>query len=131
MTLWNYPRAGHPVRLNSEEEIPITPEAYYLPKPLRAGNKFYVQLSEINKKPLKYVGIGSVGILMASLGPAPTKHWKKCCRNEWKIGDQEMHHKEPASPLFYGYRKLEDIKPVSEYIEDDLQYDFRTKTHSI
>lgn len=29
-----------------------------------------------------------------------------------------------------GVQESSDIKPVVEHIEDDLKYDFRTKTHS-
>ncbi|XP_074038336.1 uncharacterized protein isoform X2 [Leptinotarsa decemlineata] len=124
LSIGNFPRARPLV--HSEEDIPFLPAAYYAP----TGNKFYMQLSEINKKTPKYVSIGK---LMGSFLPADAP--KKCCGNEWVADDQEVHLVHvlvpTTSPLFYGYRKSEDVKPVTEYIEDDLQYDFRTKTHSI
>lgn len=72
---------------------------------------------------------------------------KKCCRgNEWSAEDvpkkQEVIYNldelfQPVSLLLptdaqiHGYRNVvDDIKPVTEHIQDDLKYDFRTKTHS-
>lgn len=62
---------------------------------------------------------------------------------DWNISDddeknlKEVVLEEPFRPVSYGFNSLpkshhfDDVKPVTEHIEGDLKYDFRTKTHSI
>lgn len=83
---------------------------------------FHSALAKIKKTP-DYVQHASVSKL--------TSDWtafedsKKCCWNEW------VAVVEPTSIYLsnqnYGQS---EVKPVVEHIEDDLKYDFRTKTHS-
>lgn len=51
---------------------------------------------------------------------------KKCCGNEW------VAVVEPTSIFYHSNQNYgqSEVKPVVEHIEDDLKYDFRTKTHS-
>ncbi|KAK9880874.1 hypothetical protein WA026_013201 [Henosepilachna vigintioctopunctata] len=65
---------------------------------------------------------------------------KKCCGFVGDSGhvvlDGLGELLQPVSlPAFENYgitqSKTDDVKPVTEIIEDDLKYDFRTKTHYI
>jgi hypothetical protein len=61
-----------------------------------------------------------------------------------KIFEKEVSLEEPFRPVsllgvggflssrqIHGGSQFDDVKPVTEHIEDDLKYDFRTNTHSI
>ncbi|KXZ75519.1 uncharacterized protein LOC103314865 [Tribolium castaneum] len=65
---------------------------------------------------------------------------------DWKVPDfvddeknlKEVVLEEPFRPVSFDFNSLakskhrfDDVKPVTEHIEGDLKYDFRTKTHSI
>ncbi|KAJ8971484.1 hypothetical protein NQ317_008077, partial [Molorchus minor] len=94
-------------------------------------DKFYIPLSKINKKTSKACEAYALNFEAADV-------LKKCCGNEWTLDDikeveplEELYRPVSLpSPHILKYHKDEDIKPVTEHIEDDLKYDFRTKTHS-
>lgn len=113
--------------------------------PSTFGDKLYGPLPKINKKPLKYT----------KHTPTFTKFkpgldldvGKKCCGNKWALEGKEVSFEElirpvslpayrpplpspPRTPI-RGYHSFDDVKPVTEIIEDDIKYDFRTRTHSL
>lgn len=100
---------------------------------LTFDDKLYGQLPKINKKPLKYVKLKPIDL--ADVG-------KKCCGNKWLLDSKEVSLEElirpvslpsyqPPQPVIHEYQNFDDVKPVTEIIEDDIKYDFRTKTHSL
>lgn len=81
---------------------------------------FHTAVAKIKKIP-DYVQHTSVSKLTSDDWTA-FEDSKKCCGNEW------VAIVEPTS--IYQNHGQSDVKPVVEHIEDDLKYDFRTKTHS-
>lgn len=80
-------------------------------------DNFYYDLSKVNKKRPKF------GKLKPDSGYQ-------------EVGDlfglgQLFRQVSPPSVGYYGEVHGDDVKPVTELIEGDLKYDFRTKTHSI
>ncbi|XP_049819290.1 uncharacterized protein LOC126264652 [Aethina tumida] len=140
--LWEHQHEQR-IRLRLEDD-----ERLILPKdfPLSSlkvvpDNKFYTDLLKPEKK-TKYVKDPFGGKLKSGVD-------KKCCGNEWKgeVGIpleklfQPVLLAAPPPPLLYPhdtglsgdddhYGDDNHVKPVTEHIEDDLKYDFRTKTHS-
>lgn len=67
---------------------------------------------------------------------------KNCCGDGWPWLTSKNNAfpyslmQQPLRPTYYpsnqdyGYRAVDDVKPVVEHIEGDLKYDFRTGTHS-
>ncbi|XP_063915255.1 uncharacterized protein LOC135131434 [Zophobas morio] len=99
---------------------PFTP-AHFYPKPppiklpsLSLDDKFYFSLSSKPKKTKYFVGkIPDYwkAIPVEKKGPALAQ--------------------EPFRPVLHAFSPPEDdVKPVTEHIEGDLMYDFRTNTHS-
>lgn len=140
---------GHfPVYLDEDESL-IIPKRHSEVKvlnPLTYGDKLYAPLPKINKKHLKY----------AKHTPIFTKFkptfdlsdvGKKCCGNKWGLEGKEVSLEELIRPVslpayrspapsphlipMRGYQSFDDVKPVTEIIEDDIKYDFRTQTHSL
>lgn len=110
---------------NSEFTFPLSGSR---PRPLPSEpfsadelKTFYAQLARINKKVPDHVKHGSPRKLKPGWKTTYEKG-KKCCGNEWIA---------VAAGLPVYHEITEDVKPVVEHIQDDLKYDFRTKTHSL
>ncbi|XP_044269568.1 uncharacterized protein LOC123014489 [Tribolium madens] len=92
----------------------------------------------------------SVKLFSPSSVSAKFPSWKKPPKYlvgklpDWKVPDfddeknlKEVVLEEPFRPVSFDFNSLpksnrfDDVKPVTEHIEGDLKYDFRTKTHSI
>lgn len=90
------------------------------------------------KKPTKYFKHTANIKLKSSL----KTNDKKCCEDGWWWLTSKNNFapyqlmQQPRRPTYYpsnqdyGYRIVDDVKPVVEHIEGDLKYDFRTGTHS-
>lgn len=110
--LWSGKTSGLPIKFAASIE-PFTPREEW--KAFHSGPWSWTK----TKKP--HAG-GCVQ--RASVSGKLTPEWrtafdrdgKKCCGNEWVALVSGPSHW--------------DVKPVVEHIEDDLKYDFRTKTHS-
>ncbi|XP_018566905.1 uncharacterized protein LOC108907634 isoform X2 [Anoplophora glabripennis] len=133
---WRTTDTGHyRIYLDDNQSLAIPkrlPEVKIL-HPLTYGDKFYGQLPKINKKPPKYVKLKPIDL--ADVG-------KRCCGTKWALGDTEVALEELIRPVslsayrppqarIHEYQNFDDVKPVTEIIEDDIKYDFRTKTHSL
>ncbi|GJQ79475.1 hypothetical protein Trydic_g16328 [Trypoxylus dichotomus] len=93
------------------------------------------------KKPTKYLKHTAGIKLKPSL--KTNIYDKNCCEVRWPWLTSKNNAspyqltQAPRRPMYYpnnqdyGYRAVDDVKPVVEHIEGDLKYDFRTGTHSI
>lgn len=90
------------------------------------------------KKPTKYFKHTANIKLKSSL----KTNDKNCCEDRWWWLTSKNNFapyqlmQQPRRPTYYpsnqdyGYRIVDDVKPVVEHIEGDLKYDFRTGKHS-
>ncbi|KAL3275946.1 hypothetical protein HHI36_020680 [Cryptolaemus montrouzieri] len=114
----HYPKSSHATIVKVHHAGPVVDE------------KFYYGLSKINKKPNKYPKNGK---LKSTLD---FETLKSCCDVQEVVpgGLEELFRPVSIAALEnYGITesKSENVKPVTEIIEDDIKYDFRTKTHSL
>lgn len=92
------------------------------------------------KKPTKYSKRSSNIKLIPAL--QTNIYEKNCCEDRWPWLTSKNNAyayqlmRQPSRPVYYpsnqdyGYRTVDDVKPVVEHIEGDLKYDFRTGIHS-
>lgn len=127
-TFFRIPREGLVIHVEDADNHGLTypPRShvtfkFHHPSPIIEDN-FYYDLSKVNKKRPKY------GKLKTT--PPDDAYQEVDLHGILGLG-QLFRQVSLPQVQNYGSAHAEDVKPVTEVIEDDIKYDFRTKTHSI